>query len=136
MKTIKVGAIVLVGLIALGGWMLWKLTTREEPPINTPTPLEPAKIVAKREMPPFTLLTSEDLDPRPSSPELGQAAPKVDELTGRYLLVTVKKGAEVKNEMVAPETATTLFSDAVAVSIPLTATTFVGGQLHGEILSM
>jgi Flp pilus assembly protein CpaB len=137
MKTIRVGIILLVGLIAFGGWMFWKLTTREEPPINIPPPMEPAKIVAKRQMPAFTLLTGEDLDPRPSSPELGQAAPKVDGLTGRYLLVEVKKGGEVKDEIVAPESATKLLSDAVAVSIPTTATTFVGGQLRaGDIVDL
>jgi Flp pilus assembly protein CpaB len=137
MITIKAGVLVLVFLIAIGGWMFWKLTTREEPPIEIPPLIEPAKIVAKREMPAFTLLTIEDLDPRPSSPELGQPAPKVDGLIGRYLLVAVKEGGEVKDEMVAPESATKLLSDAVAVSIPTTATTFVGGQLRaGDLVDV
>jgi Flp pilus assembly protein CpaB len=140
MKSIKPATTaVLIVLIILAAVMVTKLATREEPEIKTPTALEPAKsrIVAKRELQAFTLLKDEDLEARLGSAELGQKAPDVKGLIARYVLVNLKKGAEVKDEMVAPPSATPLLSDAVAISIPVTATTFPGGQLRaGDLVDL
>ena len=129
----------LITLIALGGWMSWTLATREEPPVPPSEPIEPAKsrIVATSDLPAFTSLKAGHLVPRPGSTDLGQPAPNVNGLIDRYLLVNVKKGAEVKDEMVAPTAASALLANAVAVSIPTTATTFVGGQLRpGDLIDL
>ena len=63
--------------------------------------------------------------------------PQVAKSKNRYLLVDVKNGGEVKDENLAPESATDVLKDAIAVSIPASPTTTLGGQLRvGELVEM
>jgi Flp pilus assembly protein CpaB len=135
-------AALLIVLVILGGVMVQKLATGKEQTIEPPKPTEPARsrIVVKQDLQAFTLLKDGkdgNLEARSGSAALGQTEPNVAELSGRYLLVNLKQGAEVKDEMVAPRDATPWLSDAVAVSIPVTATSFVGGQLRaGDLVEL
>ncbi len=90
-----------------------------------------SRIVTKRELKPFTLLKKADLDLSVGTAEFaGVAVPNVEELEDRYLLVKVKRGGEVKREMVAPREATSLLRDSVAVGIQATPVTTVDGLLQ------
>jgi hypothetical protein len=94
---------------------------------------ERSRILAKTDLEPLTLVNDANLEARSD----GQNAPDIKRLSDRYLLVSVKQGVEVKDEMVAPRDATTLLSDAVALSIPASATTVVGNQLRrGDLVDL
>jgi len=139
MKVPKYAAIVLIVLLIGGGVMARKLATGEEPKITPPPPSEAAKnrILAKRELQAFTLLKDDDLEVRLASSGLDPSTPNQKALTDRYLLASVKRGAEVRDQMIAPREATPLLSDAVAISIPITPTTFPGGQLRaGDLVDL
>src|SRR5690349_5471290 len=105
------------------------LVTREE----TSTPKRD-RIVARTDLQPLTLLNDKNLEPRSAD---GKNLPDIKGLSDRYVLVSVKKGAEIKDEMVAPRDATAWLSDAVAVSVPANATTVVGNQLRtGDLVDL
>ena len=118
-RSIKQAAIVLAVLIVVGGVLLWLLLTHN--PISN-------RVVAKRDLPAFTLLRTDHLNGSNSS---------IAELEGRYLLVTVKKDGEVTREIVVPRLGNEWLADAVAVAIPIAASTSLGGQLHvGDIVDL
>jgi hypothetical protein len=49
----------------------------------------------------------------------------------------VKQGTEIKDDMLTPKTESKLLSNAFAVSIPTTPTTFVGGHLRaGDVIDL
>lgn len=126
-------AIMAVGvLVFLGGIMVMLLATKEQKEEQT----EESRIVAKQDLHAFTLLNQNHLQLVPGkNPD--ENAPKVEDFTGRCLLVNVKHSAEVKKEMVSSEDSKTLLSDAVEVNIPGTAKTFVGGQLRtGDLVDL
>ncbi|HUS11111.1 MAG TPA: hypothetical protein VMZ30_11655 [Pyrinomonadaceae bacterium] len=126
-RSVKRAAILLGVLVALGGVLLWWLLTRD--------PTDPrSRVVAKRDLPALRLLTNADLEMR-GSPELSNSA--IEELTNRHLLVGVKQGGEVTREMVAPSESKQLLADAIAVAIPMSATTSLAGQLHaGDMVDL
>ena len=126
MKNIKfvVPILAVCGLVV----MVWMLKTYQEPSIP-----ERSRIVAKVNLQPLTLVNDKNLEPRSD----GKNAPDIKKLSDRYLLVGVDQGKEVKNEMLAPQAATTLLSDAVAVSVAASATTVVGNQLRtGDVVDV
>jgi len=122
-RSLKPAGILLGVLVAMGAVLLWWLLTQE-----------PRRVVATRDLQAFTLLTSGDLDMRPRSPSSNTA---IATLTGCYLLVTVKQGGEVTHEMVISPEGKEWLADAVAVAIPTSATTSLGGQLHvGDVVDL
>jgi len=126
MKNIKsvVPILAVCGLVV----MLWMLKTYQEP-----TMPERSRIVAKVNLQPLTLVNDKNLEPRSD----GRNTPDIKRLSDRYLLVSVDQGKEVRDEMLAPQAATTLLSDAVAVSVPASATTVVGNQLRtGDLVDV
>jgi Flp pilus assembly protein CpaB len=125
----------LIILIGVGGFMLLKLWSAPEPQVNETVEPTQSRIVSKRKLNSFTKLTSADLEV--SSGIASASMPTIGELEGRYLLVPVMEGGEVKREMVAPREATLLLSDAVAVGIQPTSLASIGGQLHaGDIVDV
>jgi Flp pilus assembly protein CpaB len=121
----------LVILIGIGGFTIWKLWSTPEPPVEQTVEPTQSRIVTKRELKSFTKLTKADLELKSGTAETASpSVPTVEELEGRYLLVKVKRGGEVKREMVAPPEATLLLSDAVAIGIQPASLTTVGGQLQ------
>jgi Flp pilus assembly protein CpaB len=121
MKSIRFAVVVLAVLIVLGGLMVLTLVRSGEPQVS--------KVVAKRDLPAFTLLRNDDLQVTPIVPP-GQTSPNIDNFTSRYLLVSAKTGVEIKHEMVADPETTLWLANAVAVSIPASLSTTLGGQLH------
>lgn len=131
MRSFKFAGTVLVVLILLGVATFWLLITSPEPELPGATH---NRIVAKSDLRSFTLLSGQHLEVHAVK---GQDPPSLDGLTGRYLLVDVVKGAEVKDEMLAVRNATPVLADAVLVSIPVSATTSLGGQLRaGELVDV
>lgn len=121
----------LLVLIGIGGFTSWKLWSTPEPPVEQIVEPTQSRIVAKRELKSFTKLTKAYLEVSLGTAEIASASvPTVEELEGRYLLVKVKRGGEVKREMVAPREATLLLSDSVAIGIQPTSLTTIGGQLQ------
>lgn len=118
----------LVILISTGGFTFWKLWSTPEPPVEQTVEATPSRLTATQELNPFTKLKKEHL--KLSAGTLNASAPTITELEGRYLLVRVRSGGEVKREMVAPLAATPLLDDAVAVGVQPTSLTTIGGQLQ------
>jgi hypothetical protein len=56
--------------------------------------------------------------------------PKISDLTGKYLLVALKKGAELNREMVVSPQGREWLGDAVTIAIPASITNSLGGQLR------
>ena len=126
MKIIKfaVPIIALIGFVVL----FWMLKTYPEPPVP-----ERSRIVAKVNLQPLTLVNDANLE----SHSDGKNPPDIKKLSDRYLLVGVDQGKEVKDEMLAPQDATALLSDAVAVSVLAGPTTVVGNQLRtGDLVDV
>ena len=115
-------------LIGIGGFTFRKLWSAPEPVVEKPVEPTLSQLVATRELKSFTKLTKDDLIL--SSGTADPSAPTVAELEGRYLLVKVNLGDEVKREMVAPREATSLLGDAVLVGVQPTSLTTIGGQLQ------
>ena len=141
--SVKNGVILSAILFGLGGLMTWSLLASPEPKLKTPLPVELARsrVIAKRELKPYTLLTDGDLEAKTVSQQTSVTAsitpPKVEEFTGRYLLGKVESGGEIKREMIAPREATPLLANAVAVGIPASSTTSIGGRLQaGEMVDL
>jgi hypothetical protein len=124
-RSIKRAGILLGVLVAMGAVLLWCLLTQAPP--------EPRRVVATRDLEAFTLLTSGVLEMRPRSPSNTEIAA----LTGCYLLVAVKQEDEVTRKMVTSREGNEWLADAVAVAIPTSATTSLGGQLHvGDVVDL
>jgi len=111
--------ILLGGLVVLGGVLLWWFFTYE--------PTEASRVVTKRDLQAFTLLTAADLEMR-GSPE--KATTQISDLTDNYLLVAQKKGAEINREIVVSRQGKDWLGDAVAIAIPASTTNSLGGQLR------
>lgn len=108
--------------------MVILLKTYQEPSVP-----ETSRFVAAANLQPLTLVNEKNLQPRSD----GKSTPNIEPLRGRYLLVSVDEGKEVRDEMLAPQAATALLSDAAAVSVPATATTVVGNQLRmGDLVDV
>lgn len=126
MKIIKfvVPIVAGAGLIVML-WMLWRCP---EPSVK-----DRSRIVARVNLQPLTLVNETNLEPLSD----GKNPPDIKRLSNRYLLVGVDQGKEVTEQMLAPEAATTLLSDAVAVSVSASATTIVGNQLRtGDLVDV
>jgi hypothetical protein len=126
MKNIKfvVPGIPVIALVVL----VILLKTYQEPPVP-----ETRRFVARVNLQPLTLVNAANLEPR--SPD--ENLPDITKLLNRYLLVSVDKDKEVRDEMLAPQAATELLSDAVAVSVPASPTTVVGNQLRtGDLVDV
>ena len=106
-RFLKITGSILAGLVVIGGVLLWCFFRRE--------PAEPGRVLTKRDLPAFTLLTDGDLEMR-GSPET--ATTKIPDLTGNYLLVALKKDAEVNREMVVSPQGREWLRDAVTIAIP------------------
>lgn len=131
MKSFTFAGAVFIALVLIGIAISWQLMTRLEP-----KPQDPAdsRVVATQDLPGLTLLTSNHLEVHAVT---GQNTPKIEDFIDRYLLVEVKKGGEVKDEMLAVREATPVLSDATLVSITASATTSLGGQLSvGELVDL
>jgi len=131
-------ALILV-LVGLGGWLLWRLLSSGESAASKPVQPTSSKVIAKQELAVFTLLKSEDMEVVEGNEEAadGSSNPKVKDLEGRYLLEKVKLKEEVKAEKVAPREATELISCAIAVSIPATSVNSFNGDLKaGDIVDV
>jgi len=133
---------VLLALILSVVLLVWKLVNTEQVKAMTATPILPTrtKIVSKKDLEAYTLLTDDDLmfihgTNETSDPQVSKAL--LDELLHRYLLAKVTQGTEVKSEMLAPFEATELLGNSVAVSIPATATSTLGSQLRvGDMIDL
>lgn len=101
--------------------MVILLKTYQEPSVP-----ETTRFVAAANLQPLTLVNAANLEPRSD----GKTPPDITKLSNRYLLVGLDKDKEVRDEMLAPQAATALLSDAVAVSVPAGPTTVVGNQLR------
>lgn len=135
----QVGKVVLVTLITLAVFMVWSLVHSEQvAEIKAPTPPRAVKtrIVASKDLEAYTALTSDHLtviqgandpeDPNAKTPFLG-----------RYLLTKVTVGTEIKPDLLVPAEAKGLLENSVAVSIPATATSSLGGQLRmGDMIDV
>jgi len=120
----------LVLLIGIGGFTLWKLWSAPSIPVKEPVEAVPTRLVATRELKSFTKLVNTDLNLISGTDSATASVPTPQELEGRYLLVRVNRGGEVKREMVAPLAATSLLSNAIAVGVQPTSVTSIGGQLQ------
>ena len=131
--------LVLAALLVLAGVMVWKLlhTKLVEAKPDTKT-----RIVAKKDLAAFAFLQEGDLELLAGTAQDADAGaqkpPTIGELKGHYLIVNVKRGGEVKPEMVvAPSEPTATLDDAVAVSLPATPTSTLGGQLRaGDVIDV
>lgn len=137
MKSTKGSIVAFVVLLILAANTVSKLTAVQEPKIADLKKVEPtrSKIVATRDLPAFTLIKEGDVAVRKGS--TASEEPQISKLKNRYLLGEVKNGGEVKDDNLAPESATDVLKDAIAVSIPASPTTSLGGQLRvGELVEM
>ena len=137
MKSTKASIAAFAVLLILAANTVSKLTAVQEPTIAKLKKVQPtkSKIVATRDLPAFTLIKESDVELRKGSS--ASEEPQVAKLKNRYLLVDVKIGGEVKDENLAPESANDVLKDAIAVSIPASPTTTLGGQLRvGELVEM
>ena len=125
MKIIKLVPVIAVIVFVV---MVILLKTYQEPSVS-----ETSRFIARANLQPLTLVNAANLEPRPDE----KRAPDIKKLSDRYLLVSVDKGKEVRDEMLAPQVATALLSDAVAVSVPAGPTTVVGNQLRtGDLVDV
>ena len=116
---------VLVVLVLLAVVMFWLVMTHEAKQPKAPG----SSVVASQDLRAYTKLVNGHLECNDTS--------RTEALTKRYLLVDVKKGGEVREEMVAAGDATSVLNDAVLFSIPASATTSLGGQLRaGELVNL
>jgi hypothetical protein len=133
MKTPVLFVILLLGLLAFAYFVLQSL-------INAPELIEPAKtkVVARSNLAALTLLTDSNVTTAPGTEKPPvNTIEMVKELENRYLLVDVKKDAEIKSEMAAPKEATEFLGSAVAVALPATAITTLGGQIKaGDMVEL
>jgi Flp pilus assembly protein CpaB len=120
MKSMEIAIVVFAVLVALGVVMLRRLVVSEEKPVK--------KVVAKRDVPALTLLKSDDLEVT-SVKDSADPKPTIDDFKDRFLLIGVTRGTELKPEMVASSETTKWLTNAVAVSIPSSPSTSLGGQL-------
>jgi Flp pilus assembly protein CpaB len=120
MKSMEIAVVVFAVLVALGVVMLRRLVVSEEKPVK--------KVVAKRDVPALTLLKSDDLEVT-SVRDSADPKPTIDDFKDRFLLIGVTRGTELKPEMVASSETTKWLTNAVAVSIPSSPSTSLGGQL-------
>jgi hypothetical protein len=120
MKSMEIAVVVFAVLVALGVVMLRRLVVSEEKPVK--------KVVAKRDVPALTLLKSDDLEVT-SVKDSADPKPTIDDFKDRFLLIGVTRGTELKPEMVASSETTKWLTNAVAVSIPSSPSTSLGGQL-------
>lgn len=135
MKSMGFAVMAIGVLVVLGGLMVVLLATKDQE--KKPEPMPGPMIVAKQNLQAFTLLNQNHLELRSDKNVPDPNAPKVEDFTGHCLLVDVKQGAEVKKEMLSPENAKTLVSDAVAVNIAATPKTTTGGQLRtGDLVDL
>ena len=118
-RFLKWTGILLGGLVVLGGVLLWCFFKYE--------PTEASRVVTKRDLQAFTLLTVGDLEMR-GSPE--KATTQISDLTDNYLLVALKKGAEINREIVVSRQGKEWLGDAVAIAIPASTTNSFGGHLR------
>jgi SAF domain-containing protein len=113
-----------------------ELTKEQEQELEFPRSM----VVAKRDLPAYTLLTGNDLEPRRFAQDAAgtaAAAEAINKLTNHYLAVSIKRGAEVKEENLASASATEVLKDAIAISIPVPSTNFLGAQLRsGDIVGL
>ena len=126
MKNIKfvVPGIPVIALVVL----VILLKTYQEPSVP-----ETRRFVARTNLQPLTLVNAANMEPRSPDKNL----PDITKLSDRYLLVSVDKDKEVRDEMLAPQAATALLSDAVAVSVSASPTTVVGNQLRtGDLVDV
>jgi len=136
MNSSRVPIIVLAVLIISAGVMVGLLVTAAEPTRENEQKAQfpHGVIVAKRDLPAYTLLTSNDVEVRQG---LNRETPDVNKLTNHYLATSIKQGAEVKEQNLASASATEVLKDATAISISAPSTNFLGGQLRaGEIVGL
>jgi hypothetical protein len=108
--------------------LVYWLATYKEQPVP-----EKTRIIARANLQPLTLVSAANLEPRPDAAR----GPDIKKLSDRYLLVSVDKDKEVRAEMLAPQEATALLSDAVAVSVAAGPTTVLGNQLRtGDLVDV
>ena len=126
MKIIKFAVPIIAGIAFV--IMVILLKTYQEPSVP-----ERSRVVANANLQPLTLVNTANLEPRSPDKNL----PDITKLSERYLLVSVDKDKEVRDEMLAPQAASALLSDAVAVSVPASPTTVVGNQLRtGDLVDV
>lgn len=141
--TFTIAVVVVILLVFTGGLLLLKLLrlplVDPKPETAKPAPTQ-TQVVAKRDLEAYVQLKPDDLELRKGndpSAEAAQKAPTIEEFSKRYLMAPIISGEEVKREMVAPSEATSLLDNAVAVSLPATPGSTLGGQLRvGELVDV
>lgn len=137
MNSNKVGGGVLAGLLILAGITASCVATKDEQPIKEELMPKPGAILASRDFSAFTLLKKGDLQLRQSTDGSPDPDVEVDKLENRYLLVAVKSGEEVKLDNIAAAGATDVIKGSIAITIPASPTTTLGGQLRaGELVEV
>lgn len=140
-----IGARVLLAVLVCAGVVMALLLLKRVKPV-TPGEQEKAaeksRVIARKELQAFTLLTENHLEAREGTVDaLEGPPPTIEELQGRYLLVKVGRRKEITREMVAPAGATPsitkALAGAVAVAIPATASNSLGGSLQtGDFIDL
>jgi Flp pilus assembly protein CpaB len=139
------GGKILLAVLFGAGVLLLCLLLRDVKPImpdEEKKATEKSRVIARRALPAFTLLSGSDLQTLEGIVDaVDGPPPTVEELQGRYLLVKVARSKEITREMAASAKATPLITsaltDAVAVAIPANGPNSLGGSLQtGDIIDL
>lgn len=129
--------VVLAALIVTAAVMITMLVNSDRVDAMKTAPVVPSttRILSSKDLDPFTLLTETHVLVLQGQNDKSDA--RLKQLLGRYLLTKVPAGTEIKPDMVAPAEANALLANCVAVTIPATATSSLGGQLRvGDLVDL
>ena len=136
---VAVGAsVVFLGLVVIAVLMVRTLVNSEQVEAMKTAPLVPSttRILSSKDLETFTRLTNEDLIVLPGKDD-PTGDKKLAALRDRYLLTNVTSGTEIKSDMLVPTEPKGLLDNSIAVSIPATATSTLGGQLRvGDVIDL
>lgn len=137
-QVVLAARVVSLGLIVSAVLMVRFLVNSERVKVIKASAALPTKtrIVSSKELEAYTLLTNDHLIVIQGTNDSDD--PKaINEFLGRYLLTKVAPGTEIKSDMLAPVEAKALLDNSVAVTIPATATSSLGGQLRvGDMVDL
>jgi Flp pilus assembly protein CpaB len=136
-RSAVIALIVFLGLIVTAGVMVGILVNSK--PVEAikaaPVVLSSTRIVASKDLEAYTLLNKDHLIVLRGKDDSSDDA--LNELLGRYLLTKATLGTEIKPDMLAPAEAKALLDNSVAVTIPATDTSSLGGQLRvGDMVDL
>ncbi len=116
---------IVVPIVAL--WMATK------PAVQTNLP------VAVRELPPYHLITASDVITRSVSPSdiVSNTVRNSQDIVGRYTREVIADGKPIRGNQIAAVADARLISNTLAVAIPTTSATILGGKLRaGDVVSL